>query len=105
MDDKKLVNDEEMKEVNGAGCWNSARFVAPDGHDVGCAAAYYRVQFSDLDFVKKFPGVCPVDGGPHDLSGRKYHGNGKYYYNCAKCHHALTADGNYSDNGGDLAEG
>ena len=50
MGDKKdynLVNDEKMEGVSGGGCWFGARFEAPDGHDVGCSRAYYRVQFSD----------------------------------------------------------
>lgn len=46
--------DELEKAVGGVegGCWNSARFVAPDGHDVGCDVAWYRPQFGDRDFLR-----------------------------------------------------
>ena len=101
---KILAKDEEMEEVSGGGCWFNARFVAPDGHDVGCEVQWYRVQFSDLEFCKKFPKICPIDGGPHDLSGRHYNGNGSSYYECAKCGHFLEKDGSYHDGWGVLVE-
>lgn len=98
MGDKKdynLVNDEKMEGVSGGGCWFGARFEAPDGHDVGCSQAYYRVQFSDTEFCNKFPSICPIDGKPHDSSGRQYCGEGKYFITCTKCGHHLNKEGNY----------
>ena len=104
MEEKKTMADEELQAVNGAGCWFGARFVAPDGHDVGCSMSYYRVQFNDKEFCEKFPKICPVDGAPHDDSGRQYCGSGKYFITCKKCGHYLNKDGTYHTGWGVLAD-
>ena len=88
-----LEEDELEQAAGGDHCWNSARFVAPDGHDVGCKMVYYRVQFNDSEFCEKFPMICPIDGGPHDPSGRKYCGDGKYLIICRKCLKYVDKDG------------
>jgi hypothetical protein len=102
----EIVEEDNLEQAAGGegDCWNSARFVAPDGHDVGCSMVYYRVQFSDRDFIKKFPTVCPVDGGPHDPSGRKYCGDGKYLIICKKCGHYVDKDGKFYPGWGILAD-
>ena len=39
-DKKDLLSEESLEDVGGGGCWFDARFVAPDGHDVGCGQAF-----------------------------------------------------------------
>ena len=96
---KKDIADDELEKVAGGGCWFGARFVAPDGHDVGCEVAWYRVQFSDSEFVNKFPSICPIDGKKHDLDGNHYCGNGVYLLCCSKCNHFVDRNGNYISEG------
>ena len=102
--DIKELNDENLEEAAGGGCWFGARFVAPDGHDVGCDVSYYRVQFNDREFCEKFPKICPIDGGPHDTDGRHYCGNGVYKYKCSKCQHFVDKEGNYHSGWGVTVE-
>ena len=97
---KRELKEENLEKVSGGGCWFGARFVAPDGHDVGCEVAYYRVQFSDNEFCNKFPSICPIDGGPHDNLGRHYCGEGKYKIKCSKCQHFVDKQNNYTDGWG-----
>ncbi|MBQ6492770.1 MAG: hypothetical protein IJI92_02770 [Erysipelotrichaceae bacterium] len=100
LDKEKGIKEEKMDEVSGGGCWFNARFVAPDGHDVGCEIQWYRVQFSDNEFCNKFPSICPIDGGPHDNKGRHYCGNGNYLMKCSKCGHFVDKQNNYTDGWG-----
>ena len=102
--ENEVVDNEELEKVTGGGCWFGARFEAPDGHDVGCEVSWYRVQFSDIEFCNKFPSICPIDGNPHDNTGRKYAGKGKYFIVCKKCGHYLDKNGNYDDGWGILAD-
>lgn len=95
MDKKEILKEEALEEVSGGGCWFNARFVAPDGHDVGCTVSWYRVQFDDLEFCKKFKSICPIDGNAHDTTGREYWGNDNYFIKCKKCGHYLDEEGNF----------
>ena len=104
LEELKIESEEKLEQTAGSGCWFNARFVAPDGHDVGCGTSWYRVQFSDTEFCSKFPGICPVDGNPHDPSGRHYCGNGQYFIACSKCGHFLNKDGTYHSGWGVLAD-
>lgn len=97
-------DEKELVQAAGGGCWASARFVAPDGHDVGCAVSWYRVQFNDLDFCAKFPEICPIDGKAHDNTGRQYCGNGRYLITCKKCGHYLEKDGTFHSGWGVVAD-
>lgn len=99
-----LLKDEEIEEVSGGGCWFGARFVAPDGHDVGCSQAYYRVQFDDKEFCRKFPSICPKDGNPHDTNGRQNAGGGNAYIMCSRCGHYVDKQGNFHEGSGVVAD-
>lgn len=61
------------------GCWLSARFVAPNGHDVGCTWTYYMDnEVGKTLFMKECKDICFVDGKPHDINERQYCGDGHY---------------------------
>ncbi len=98
------VEPDELKTVSGGGCWNSARFVAPDGHDVGCDIAWYNVQNNAWDFLQAFPDICPIDGKPHDPSGRMSAGGQQFYITCAKCGNFLDKNGRFSRSSGIFAD-
>lgn len=91
------LSEDELEGVSGGNCWNGARFVAPDGHDVGCKHVYYKDNaFDRNDFSVQFKHICYVDGGPHKTDGRQYCGDGHYRVLCSKCHQYLDMNGNYS---------
>ena len=94
MDKKEILKEEALEEVSGGGCWFGARFVAPDGHDVGCNVSWYRVQYNDYEFCYKFRSICPIDGNAHDNTGGEYSGN-LYVFKCKKCGHLLDEEGNF----------
>ena len=102
-----ITDADELEKAAGGtagGCWFGARFVAPDGHDVGCEVSWYRVQFSDREFCEKFPAICPTDGKPHDTAGRHYCGSGQYLLKCSRCGHFVNKDGTYNSGWGVLAD-
>lgn len=103
-DKKDILNEETLEDVGGGGCWFGARFVAPDGHDVGCGQAYYRVQFNDKDFCRKFPTICPIDGQPHDTNGRQNAGGGQAFITCSRCGHYVDKEGKFTDGWGVVAD-
>ena len=36
----KAIDDNELDDVAGGGCWFGAKAVAPDGHDIGCTFSF-----------------------------------------------------------------
>ena len=92
------MSDDELENVSGGGCWFGARYVAPDGHDVGCSMSEYRDAFDLKTFSYKFRDVCFKDGQAHDTNGRQYCGNGEYRVLCSKCGLYMDMNGVFSDN-------
>ena len=55
----KKVDDNELDNVAGGGCWFGAKDVAPDGHDIGCILGWYD-SWDEYYYEK---GTCKVCGG------------------------------------------
>ncbi len=71
---KQAINEEELENVAGGGCWFGAKDVAPDGHDVGCTFAFSW--YESMDEYNFKHDICPLCAGK--LGPTKYVGTQKY---------------------------
>ena len=71
---KQELNEEELDNVAGGGCWFGAKDVAPDGHDIGChlSCSWYD-SWEEYKYKK---GICIYCGGKleseRSVSSSKY---------------------------------
>lgn len=53
------IDDKELDNVAGGGCWFGAQDVAPDGHDIGCVLGWWD-SWDEYYYEK---GKCKYCGG------------------------------------------